>query len=107
METVQLMLCRSGQLPVIVRSKNQQPFGDDFFCVERASLLNVSLQPRRPRRRLEGVVRHLLISLPDGSLIGLLDESLCVTKAIQTVDCKFNIPDAPVSDLRDISGKRR
>jgi len=36
----------------------------------------------------------------------LLDERLSILKSIEAVDSKFNIADAPVSDLRDISGKR-
>ena len=35
----------------------------------------------------------------------LLDEGLSIPKTIQTVDCEFNVPDTPVSDLRYISGE--
>ena len=34
-ETVQLVLCRLGQLPVILCSKCQRPFSDDSFFMER------------------------------------------------------------------------
>jgi len=47
-----------------------------------------------------------VISLPGRTLKGLSDKCLCLTQAIQAVDCKFNITDAPVPDLGDVSRER-
>jgi hypothetical protein len=43
--------------------------------------------------------------LPGGVLKGFTHEYLCVVKAIQTVNRKFNIADAPVPDPRHVSGE--
>ena len=53
---------------------------------------------------IQFTIRVILLSR--SVLERILDERLSVLKTIEAVDREFNITDPPVSDLRDISGKR-
>ena len=64
-ETVQLVLCRIGQLPMIVCGKCQRPFGDDFFFMKRTSLPNRADNLDK-KRQLFGseLIRMLALFMP-------------------------------------------